>query len=143
MAGRGFCVGLVDQLLRLIEAALGIQRVREQDGEINDISSALSHGAERLVSLPRVALGSDRVSDDQAHQGGRDGAFGQGELRRRSRRISTGCGRWPRGRRRTADVGVQHAQRLEQVRFGPGVAAGVLEQLLGAGDRGIGRDGQQ
>lgn len=75
--------------------------------------------------------------------GGRDGAFGQGEFRAEAGEYQLAAVDGRTGVGDPADMGVQHAERLEHVCLGPEIAAGILEQLLGASDPGVSRDSQQ
>ena len=72
-----------------------------------------------------------------------DGAFGQGKFPAEAGEYGLAAVDGRAGVGGTAEIGVQEAERPEQVCFRPGVAAGVVQEFLGAGDGGIGRDGQR
>jgi len=63
-------------LLRLLEAALRIQRLGQQVGDVGD-KSLLPHGTQGVVSLPQALLRRGRISDGKFHDTGRDRAFRQ------------------------------------------------------------------
>ena len=90
-----------------------------------------------------MTFSRDRVTDGQLHQAGRDGAFGQGKFRAEAGEHGLAAVDSRAGVGGTAEIGIQPAERLEQVCFRPGVAAGVVQEFLGAGDCGIDRDGQR
>ena len=91
-----------------------------------------------------MAFSRDRVTDGQFRHSSRPGgALGQGKFHAEAGEYGLAAVDRGAGVGGTAEIGIQRAERLEQGCFRPGVAAGVVQEFLGAGDCGVDRDGQR